>query len=645
MSGIYGFLHPSASEKNNDFLFRMKIWNRAYGKQEAKQHSDIGFGMGCCLEKLSEHAPVGSPIIKKENVYYAIDAVLYNRKELLQKSGCPSVLSDEELLIEYITKYGLHSLSEINGDFSGAIFDSVANKLTLFRDHMGVRPLFYYSDDSFAAFSTDIRGLISLPQVDISINEEWLYKTIMGFSTIHPVQTEFSHIFCIPPGGYLTIYRLNNALVSESGCYWTIGQQKVRLSSEKEYQQKLRELITDSVNRRLEVTSDPVGAELSGGLDSGVIDILLHRAGRKGIFFSWSDSPEVLPLVPKDERLVIQDICRQEGISCNYKSSSSGLGISSNIAIGMNEIGVPVREDENEAYRYLLSPTMNTLPICETAQFLNRAGAKVVFTGHGGDEGVSHRSKPYELFYHHEYYRFLRLLWSRTHGQKHRIVRTLKACYKTLWKNRKECHAPLQTVFSSPDLLCPDFSARFQKLKTNAHYFGFDPVSYIRNGGSRNRLDVVAFFGAYNSVRYVVPYLDYRVVDFAVSIPRYLYLRGFRNRFIFREAFKDIMPKSLYVLQEKRDLSYMNAEPDPNWFESFDKQRKDVMCRLSRGLWENYLDFEYIDTWLQQGKPTEEERTQYETTLYLLSLCALFENLVVRTREVTEAGLNKDKEK
>ena len=64
--------------------------------------------------------------------------------------------------------------------------------------------------------------------------------------------------------------------------------------------------------------------------------------------------------------------------------------------------------------------------------------------------------------------------------------------------------------------------------------FSYDPVSYIHQGGSRNRLDNVALYGAYNGVRYLIPYLDYRVIDYAVSIPRYQYLRGRRNRFVFR---------------------------------------------------------------------------------------------------------------
>lgn len=79
---------------------------------------------------------------------------------------------------------------------------------------------------------------------------------------------------------------------------------------------RLRELITDSVKRRLDVFPDIIGAELSGGLDSGVIDILINRLGREAVYYSWSFSPQDLPDVPNDERQVIADICEQENIIC-----------------------------------------------------------------------------------------------------------------------------------------------------------------------------------------------------------------------------------------------------------------------------------------------------------------------------------------
>ena len=130
---------------------------------------------------------------------------------------------------------------------------------------------------------------------------------------------------------------------------------------------------------------------------------LRDRAGREGIYFSWSKSPKVVPYAENDERLVIDDICKQEDIICYYSNDDSYMDVSSNMALNMKQIGVEFSMDEAPVIRYALPSYSNTLAICETAQFVNRKGGKVVFTGHGGDEGISHRCNPYELFYHREY--------------------------------------------------------------------------------------------------------------------------------------------------------------------------------------------------------------------------------------------------
>jgi asparagine synthase (glutamine-hydrolysing) len=266
---------------------------------------------------------------------------------------------------------------------------------------------------------------------------------------------------------------------------------------------------------------------------------------------------------------------------------------------------------------------------------IQQEGAKVVFTGHGGDEGVSHRCNPYELFYHREYYHFLRYIWSTTHGQKNRIRRTLKKSYLVLQETGRKLKRPFLNPFHATDLLNIDFSNKFNNEKKSALHFAYDPKSYINEGGSRNRLDNIALLGSHSGVRYLVPYLDYRVIDFAVSIPRHLYLKGNRNRYIFREAFKDLMPKSLYSLRIKEDNSDKNKKSNPNWFEEYKQLKEEVLSILDRDYWKKYLDFNVIDEWRMEEKPSEEKRFESENKMYCLFLFAMAENLVKKSREIT----------
>lgn len=635
MSGILGFLQKSTKENfQNINIKAMLLWNRIYGKGAESVTTNTTYALGCCYEKLSKESKHSTTILTKGKKYAAIDALLFNRKEMLKKLNLHKTVSDEELLFSYIDVLGFDALGDVNGDFAGAIYDDNTKVLHLFRDHMGIRPLFYYASDEFVAFSTDIRGIISLEQVDTSISESWIYKTLAGYSTMSQSTTEYTHIFCVKPASYIQFSFRDNKLALESHKYWELGSKKIRFSSEAAYKDKLRELITDAVKIRLDVISGQIGAELSGGLDSGIIDILINRLGRKGVYYSWSPNPDELPLAENDERLIIADICEQENISCLFRKMNSVLSNDSNIARNIQDIGIPLTNG-HPALQFVLPPYINTLPICEGSQVIQRQGAKVVFTGHGGDEGVSHRCNPYELFYHREYYHFFRYMWSRTHGQKRRIIKTLKNITRVLWETKRKLKRPFLNLFQAPDLLNIDFSNKFSKDKMPALNFAYDPKSYINEGGSRNRLDNVALLGSYSDVRYLIPYLDYRVIDFAVSIPRHLYLKGNKNRYIFREAFKDLMPKSLYNLRIKEDNSDKNKKDNPSWFEEYKERKVEVISILDRNYWKKYLDFDIIDKWMKEEKPSDEKRFESENKMYCLFLFAMAENVVKKSREIS----------
>ena len=635
MSGIFGIIKNKYFEVSKiENVKKMHQWNRAYGRSKEELFQTNYACLGCCLETLSSTTISGSPIIKNEPSYAAIDALLYNRDELEKK--CPNAenLSDEELLFSYTNTLSMDSLSEVNGDFSGALYNSEKHQLTLFRDHMGIRPLYYYADNDQVAFSTDLRGLLALETIDSSINEDWIYRTLAGYYLDGVIPTEYKHIFCIPPASYVIFSFSGDKLHIDSHTYWRLGQKKLRLSSFDAYKHKLNELVTDSIRRRLNAVSAPVGAELSGGLDSGVIDILIHRLGKECNYFSWSVDPKEVPYAKDDERLVIKDICDQENISCNFSHMQANYGLDSNIAQEMNSLGFSLNPEEPPALRYAFPPYINALTLCTTCEHMKQNNVKVIFSGHGGDEGISHRCNPYELFYHHEYYHFFQHMWSTTRGQKRRPIKTLKACKRQLVDIRQRLTGVFHMPFGAPELLNKNFANRFSEKDMPSLHFAYSPNDYIMEGGSRNRLDNVALIGAYNGIRYLIPYLDYRVIDFAVSIPRHLYLHGSENRYLFREAFKDIMPESLYTLQHKEDNSHKNYPDNPDWYLEFAKRKSEVYQKLDRTFWQKYLDFDFIDTWMKKGKPSDNERRHDNNILMCLFYCAMAQNAIDKAKDI-----------
>ena len=574
--------------------------------------------MGSRIEHLTDAYPAGRPILRKDSLCAVLDVVLYNREELLEKlSGTvTNKLSDEDLLFSWILQKGYDALSMVNGDFAGAIYDTEKQELTLFRNHLGIRPLYYYQDEECFIFSTDLRGLTKIPGLDMSINESQLYKELAGYNTCSVDETDFARIHCIHPACYEVLQPQSARL--ESHPYWKLGSRKIRFSSDAEYRKELRDLITDSVRRRLDAVSGKVGCELSGGLDSSVISTLVKRLGREACYYSWSYRPEEHPITQEaDERNIIMDICKQEGIECEF-------------ARGIN--------DENYVYpsdllEKELLPFSNTLPISEGSARMKSQGAKAIFTGHGGDEGVSHRGNAYELWYHKEYRTFWEIKWHELKPYGLPFLRTLKHFFTDPVQMKERWEKPFASVIEIQEFLNPAFNAEMKKKPQEKLTFAYDVISYINGGGSRNRLDNVAVYGAQNGVRYMVPFLDYRVVDYAVSIPRRQYIRAGENRYIYRMAFDDLLPESLKKNARKATVSqesYKSQITDGN--EKTYQSWKQLEAFLDWDFWKKYLDIEKIRYVAPKNKDDLDRLRDSDWLTTKLIYCACIQNIMAGAR-------------
>ncbi|MBR6308850.1 MAG: hypothetical protein IKR39_09615 [Lachnospiraceae bacterium] len=630
MSGIYGFYSKVTNKPKDADLDILKRWNSIYGRDGHNYVENNNFGLGCHYEKISVHPQETDCVFEIDNRIFSIDAIVYNREELiglLHLNEDDNNISDERLIARVLINLGVKGLRNINGDFAGAMYSEETGDLYLFRDHMGARTLFYYMGEGLLAFSTDIRGLTSMNDVKTGVDESWLFSRISGRMLLSQTQTSFANIVCVNPGCCMVFHNNGNKIESQLECYWKAGEKKTRFKSDAEYIKRLRELIEDAVKIRSEAYPGGCGAELSGGLDSSVISLLLGRMNKAKAFYSWSKSPEALPYVDKDERLAIKEVCDLTGIECGFCSDEDMNSAEKIVDNVTRSVVGNIDENLQFAYRNMMPPYFNVVKMMQVLAYCNNKGTKVVFTGHGGDEGVSHRPNVYELYRNHEYYHYFRNVWATTHGKKNR-----PACFLREVRNNLSTGKDILTQEAKYDLnadafINSDFADRMSQKKYQAQTFFFDPISYVREGGSRPRLELMALFGGYFGMRYVAPFLDYRVIDFALTIPRYMYIKGKMTRYIYREAFKDILPKSIYKLANKRTASIHSERADDGWYEYYDRLRKEILDSLDKDLWSQYLDFDSIDDWVKQGKPqTEEEDVTFDRNFYFLGLCEMINN-------------------
>ena len=449
--------------------------------------------------------------------------------------------------------------------------------------------------------------------------------------------TEYEHIHCVPFGGSVTFSFEGDSIKESREQYYIPGSKKIRLRNREEYTKEMRRLVEDAVRIRAEATSQSLGAELSGGLDSGVIDLLLAKMGKECLYFSWTPGEDELPLAERDERLVIKDVCEKAGINCNFRKLSIDFGNDS-LMSKRSPLEVGDYGDISFVIRYAFPAYANTTPIYATASFMKNNGIKFIFSGHGGDEGVSHRSNPYELWYNHEYYRYLRLMYSRSSIDKHRIKKTIELIKNNMRIANTELKQSFKVDKLSSGLVSMDFYRKFGNTEMKPLSFSYDPVNYVRGGGSRNRLDVLAYYSSCTGVRYLVPFLDYRVLDFALGIPRYLYHNWYYNRFIFREAFKDLMPASMYKLRAKDENSHTSLPPKEETTQEERQSlelievRKNLLKFLDKDLWQQYLDYDLIDKWVQGENDSDSDGHIYRGIM----TCIQVEHLVKRAREVVK---------
>lgn len=610
MSGIFGFSYDFTD--NAKTLHALEVWNRDYGNAVFDSQCDDIHGIGAHIEHFSDNIKLLSPILYKDNKEAVFDTLIYNRDELLEELGIAEkqTISDEELLFKFIDSKDFEKLSYVNGDFAGAVYDINEKKWILFRDHLGVRPLYYYTDNDRFAFSTDIRALLSLPNADTSLDENSIYCRMMGYNDLTLCDTDYKNIKCIPPASWVEICQNKEAFCVKAHTYWKLKQKKIKFKTDEEYFEETRRIVTDAVKRRLCAISGTIGAELSGGLDSGVIDILISRLGRAGKFFSWSWSTNDIPMNDgDDERKIINDICKQENITCEFtpkKQTSSEIKETSEI----------------------LPPFINTLNLSEGSAHLKSQGAKVVFTGHGGDEGISHRCSQFELLYNGELSWYLKYYWNSTKGKNLRLLRTLKRSVCNGYRDFKAFTTPYHNIgLISSRYLSDSFK---EKMKTKAElqplYFSYAPEKYIMQGGTRIRLDNVAFQGAKNGIRYMIPFADYRVMDFAVSIPRHMFLKYGENRYVYREAFRGIMPNSLYRVKYKDTASLRGYPMDSSLREYFDNSVKRLQNKLDREFWKEYLNFDAIDNISLPENFTKDDYIRASRSLHQLERCLLIQN-------------------
>lgn len=499
-------------------------------------------------------------------------------RDVLEKRGHRFyTMSDTEVIVHLYEDYGSECLKFLNGQFVFAIWRLRDETLFIARDRVGIRPLFYTQLNGSLLFASEIKALFVNKNVIREI-DPFALDQIFSFWVTLPPRTAFKDVYELPAGHYMT-FKKGNMKIEK---YWDLdfmveGEPK----AEELYACELRELLLDAT--RLQLRADvPVGAYLSGGIDSSVIAALIRNySGNTLRTFSVTFDDAVFDESEYQRQMIDHLGTEHSNIRCTY-----------------SDIG----EVFPDVVWHTEKPVVRTAaaPLFILSKLVRESGYKVILTGEGSDEILA----GYDIFKEVKVRRFIEkypdskfrpLIFKRLYPYlANSPVRSIRyaesffnvgpsgyppACYSHI--PRWNTTSKIKTFFSGSlkntlgcyrgaDELSPLFPADIS---------GYDDVSLAQY------LEIKTLLSCYllssqgdrvamaHSIEGRVPFLDHRFVEFCCKLPATLRMRGLNEKYILKESMKGLLPPSI-VKRSKQP--YM--APDAKSF--FHKDSPDYVSEL-----------------------------------------------------------------
>jgi asparagine synthase (glutamine-hydrolysing) len=505
----------------------------------------LGFRRLSIIDVEGGHQPLSN---EDGSIQLVFNGEIYNYRELRQRlEGSAhrfSTQSDSETIVHLYEDLGLECFSHLNGMFAIALWDHRLNRLVLARDRLGKKPLFYCLQNGRLSFASELKALVALPDIPKEIDPGALDLYFTYQYVPHP-WTIYKGISKLSPG-FLGVYE-NNIWRTES--FWKIDWSNEVEKKPAEAIDELRSLLTDAV--RLRLRSDvPLGAFLSGGVDSSLITAIAQKQLDRPIqTFSIGFSEAEF-----DETHYAQQVADYLGTEHQrFEVRPDALAVLDRLAFHFDE---PFSD----------SSALPTWYLCEET----RKKVTVALSGDGGDE----------LFAGYDRYRALQLSsrvaglglqrclpsgqwWKRWGaGSKRRsFIHRLQRFAEALDQPNDRRYLRWIQIFDESsrwDMYREDFAEQlpdrdpFAFLKTAWDKVGQrDSISQASLADLQTYLPCdlmtkVDIASMAHSLEARQPFLDYRLVEFAASLPSHLKYKNGRGKRLLYDAFGDWIPKQIW---------------------------------------------------------------------------------------------------
>ncbi|NDP27146.1 MAG: asparagine synthase (glutamine-hydrolyzing) [Flavobacterium sp.] len=559
MCGIAGFIDygKSLSEVAGEpILNRMMTRINHRGPDDCGLYLESGMGMGNVRLSIIDLSGGDQPLSNEdESLWIVYNGEVFNyielHDDLVKKGHRFKTHCDTEVILHMYEEYGAEALHYLNGQFAFAIWNNKKKECFFARDRVGIRPLFYSNINGTLVFGSEIKSLFEFPGITRHFSPEALKEVFTFWTTLSP-RTLFEGVSELPPG-HCAWYRNGRLEIKK---FWSLKYATTSTlfnGTPDEALDQFKYLLSDSVALRLR-SDVPVAAYLSGGLDSSVTTALIKKAAPGHLnTFSIGFAENVF-----DETKYQNEVSQY--FQTNHKSIVCSA---SDIADWFPKV---VWHSEIPLLR--TSPA----PMIGLSKLVHEHGIKVVITGEGADEALA----GYNIFKE----TLIRQFWARQPQSKIRPL-LLKKLYPYLPNISQASQGMLRMFFGykleetdSPvysHLLRWQNTSNIQKHFTtdlNEHLKDYNPIEQytemirpdvegISSLAKAQLIETNVFMSGYllssqgdrmamaNSVEGRYPFLDYRLLEFAGSLPDEFKLKGMNEKFLLKELMKNEIPKSV----------------------------------------------------------------------------------------------------
>ena len=557
MCGIAGLWSAeNAAPPSREEIDSMIAALRHRGPDGVGTHIEPSVGLGHARLAIIDLVCGAQPIHNEDRTIWVVfNGELFNYRELrddLRARGHRFYTeSDTEVIVHLYEQYGDAFVQHLNGQFAIALWDRRHQRLLLARDRVGIRPLFYTWARGRLAFASEIKSLFTLPDVSRELDPDGLASIFSYWSPLDS-RTAFRGVSAMRPGSIMVVER--GQVVERQYWDWTFGCSASPVpGSEARYAEELRELLIDAV--RLQLRADvPVGAYLSGGLDSSIITSIVSN---------HTDTP-LRSFSLTFEGAEFDESVYQRELVEHLKTQHSSVHATT-VDIG-NAFPRMVWHAEAPVVR--TAPT----PMMLLADSVRQAGYKVVLTGEGADEVFC----GYDLFKEAKVRRhmarkpparrnaallgrlypylghspasipaFARTFFAEgleevdapwfAHATRLSVTRRMLQFFRDDWRQQLLSWDPHQALAAT----LPEGFMRWEPLERDQYVEARTLLSGYLLSSQGDRMAMAASIEA----RY--PFLDHRVIEFGARLPTGFKLRGLNEKAILKRTMASELPPSI----------------------------------------------------------------------------------------------------